>query len=453
MSKAQNNKVKLNSFVSFSDYDGANDSEKLAAALAAAATQSRSLRIDRDIVLTVGVNLPNADVEVFGEGASITTPPGNHAFRRIHRGKYFEMYGLTFTGGGIAFYYDGPAIGDMPGGATPSGPFGTQYREYYIHDCRFLQTVGTEAIYLFGSREGTISNCYFETNKGIYTKYSINTNVVDCDAKNCVYLVFSDIGSEGLKIRGGTTLGCAETLKAFRTNGVQVSHVMWDYNDACITLTGVYEGSITNSYFSTRTSTPAIFMTNDGSFRTQHVSVCANASIRTNWNNASAIAMRVENSDFITIESNNILNWQANGLEYANCLHLKVMNNNINPKSGTGTYSISATSSDDSTVKIHGNTVLKPINRSVTRDLWANNGYVTENSGEVTWTTGATSYSFPHGLAMAPLKGGISLDPTSIVESAVRWWIGNVDATNITITMSQAPTVAASFSWRAQIKV
>jgi len=489
---------KLNGFVQLDDYAGATDTLKLSAAIDAVAVSGLKLLINRSITVTASKDLPDADIKVYGLGATITCPTGSQVFKRLHRGRLFECDGLWFNGDGYAFKYDASTarvagtfrvnsvyqiasvgttsftsigasantvgvqftatgVGSGTGTATDVLPFAEQILEYRFRNCHFLQSAGTEAVYLSGAREGSFLSCYFETNKGAYLSYCVNPEFTDCHWKNCAQNILCDVGSEGLKVNGGTSLGSTIGLTAKQVAGVQLTGILWDYLDTPIRIQGCSNVGISNSYISVRlSSTPAVWIGKNTAVRSTNVTI-QGSQFLTNYNNAAAVAMHIEGTDYCTVQGNHILNWQANGLEYDDCTFLTIQGNVVTPKSGTGTYSIACTGTDSGTVKIHQNTVGKPINRGgspATRDIWGNQGYVTENSGEVTFNsgTGAAGVTIAHGLALAPLKGGVKLTPTSVVTTAGDWWISAVDATNITVTFDVNLGANASFAWSAQVR-
>lgn len=86
---------------------------------------------------------------------------------------------------------------------------------------------------------------------------------------------------------------------------------------------------------------------------------------------------------------------------------------------------------------------------SIIRD---NQGFVTENGGTATVTSGATSIVVTHGCGRTPLISDIVVTPTSTLGSAVRFWISTVTSTQFTINVDVAPGGSgASFAWMTRL--
>jgi hypothetical protein len=102
-------------------------------------------------------------------------------------------------------------------------------------------------------------------------------------------------------------------------------------------------------------------------------------------------------------------------------------------------------------VKIHGNDLDKPISRSVTRDLFANKGYTTENAGVATLQPGHSEVQVLHGLAIPPLVSGIHIAPIGRW-SVSEWFIAEVAATHFTIRANAKALQPMSFSWQARVR-
>jgi hypothetical protein len=254
-------------------------------------------------------------------------------------------------------------------------PHRTEYQEYEIRNCRFLQDAGGYALFFHGARKGLISGNYFQTNKGIYADYTINMDVIGNDFKNTTYGVRYFSGSEGLKIIGGTMLGVGYGVWA-GTNvaGVQIVGAMIDYCDHPVLLDAIHDGLITGSYISTRTSDPAIHVKTSAGQTAAHVRIVGN-SIYTHHEGANRV-VRFDDADDIVLSSNAIGYWN-NGVEYDNTTNLKIHENNLRLMGGaTGQYSIAA-GTDTASVQIRRNIVDRPIVTSVTT-------MVTENIGG-TW--------------------------------------------------------------------
>ena len=392
------------------------------------------------------IDVPAVDVKIIGHHATINSTHATSVFRQQNRGNLFEIDGLAFTGTAKAFHYD--AL-DLPAGPTP---FQTQHFEYHIRNCRFLQDATTEALYLYGAREGLVRDCYFETNKGIYTSFSIEPHVVNCHFKNTAQDIFSDTGSEGLKVIGGMSLGSTTGIRCSQNAGVQLLGILWDGSQPVL-LQGTTEVGITNCYIASRTSNPAIETAIVNAVRCQNISITGCPALISNYNNASSYSIILAGTDKIVIADSHIFNWQANGISYSDTTYLDVHDNVINPKAATGTYSIACTGTDSATNRIHNNVLGKTMNGITTKNLWNNAGYVTENGGTDAVASGTTSKTVTHGLAGTPDPQNI--DVVFVVQGTNdygRWWIGNIGATTFDVFVSVDPGSSLTFYWKARIK-
>lgn len=88
------------------------------------------------------------------------------------------------------------------------------------------------------------------------------------------------------------------------------------------------------------------------------------------------------------------------------------------------------------------------------KSMYGNIGFKTANTGTATLNSGASSVVVPHGLAVTPVAGNISITPAvdlSIVGLA-RYWVSAVSATDFTIQCNAAATGNAFFSWQVRAK-
>ncbi len=85
--------------------------------------------------------------------------------------------------------------------------------------------------------------------------------------------------------------------------------------------------------------------------------------------------------------------------------------------------------------------------RSLTLTMRMHIGYVTENSGAATITSGNTSIAANHGLSITPNINNISVTPTSSLGSAASYWVSGVTSTQFTINVNANPGQSVTFSW------
>ncbi len=77
-----------------------------------------------------------------------------------------------------------------------------------------------------------------------------------------------------------------------------------------------------------------------------------------------------------------------------------------------------------------------------------NIGFISENSGTATISSGSTTKSVTHGIYFTPNIKNISITPTNSLGNATKYFIGNVTSGNFDITVNADPgTASATFVW------
>jgi hypothetical protein len=410
------------------------------AAVQAAITASVSVFFPSGTYLVGEINLPTRNVYLYSLDATIQGTSSTFVFKQEKRGYLFKCEGLTFTGTATAFDYDSD---------DASLPFSSQRYEYLISKCRFLQAGAIKAIRLYGPREGLIESCYFEGNDGIYTEFSINSKITDCQFKGCNYMVLSKLGSEGLIFSGGVALGCSFGIRCERTTGVQITNSMIDFCDSPIYLQGATDVLIQGNYISTRTTAPAIHAVKypDGFRGSNHV--IQGNDIRDNYSTTGSACVRYEETDFFLISDNVMGNYASNGIVYTSCTQADISRNIIRNRSASGTNSILAIT-DDATVRIYENRFTQALSRTNNTATWRNAGFTTENSGEAVITTGNTSTTVNHGLAFTPSKNLITLTPTTPNTEALDYYVSAITSTTFTVTVNPAVGGTTGFAWQVR---
>lgn len=431
--------------------DGSNDTEAINAAL---------LSTGGDVTiffppggpynLASTITLPNVNVRIMATGATITRATNGNIFNRVHRGKFFEMEGATFTGKGVAFKYTAPEVVGLL-------PFNDQYLEYRIRKCTFLQDATTYAIDLYGSREGSFESCYFENNKGIYAVYAINTDVVECHFKNTVNCIVYDHDSQGLKVVGGTALGSINGGIFNYVFGIQLLGVMWDFIDAPVLIAGCDQVVISSSYFSGRTATAVILVTSytlpsTTVHNTSDLHIVDCPGIICNYKTNST-ALFIQNTTHFTVSGSTFLGWTNKGIDFVNSSYGIISGNTLYPEGGsTGNYGIYADASTFS-LDINHNNTFKPIAATLGANFISSNmGWITENHGTATTGTGGNAYAFAHYLSQTPTLSMIQVTPISAVQAGLTWYVSSIDATNFVITTNVVITSAITFAFSVRIR-
>jgi Pectate lyase superfamily protein len=441
---------KLREFVSVFDF--MTDAQKSAvkagtstddtAAITAAITAAVDVYFPAGTYKCGAIMLPARNVNLFSDGATIQGTSGTFVFKQRKRGYLTSLSDLIFTGNATAFDYDSD---------DASLPNGSQYYEYKIESCRFLQAAAVHAIRLYGAREGLISNCYFQDNNGIYTEFAINTVVSNCQFKNCGYMVLSKLGSEGLIVSNAVALGCSFGLRCERTTGVQLINSMIDYCDAPVYLQGATDVLISNNYISTRTGNPALHAVKypDG-FRGYNHIIKGN-NIVDNYSTTGSACVRYEETDFFNIVDNVLANYASYGIVYASCVQGDISRNIVRNRNALGTNSILSLTDSD-TIRIYQNRLVQALSRTNNTSTWENTGFTTEASGEAIITTGNSSVVVNHGLAITPNKVNISLTPTTPNTQGIDYYVSATTASTFTVTTGSPVGSTTAFAWQARSK-
>jgi hypothetical protein len=81
-----------------------------------------------------------------------------------------------------------------------------------------------------------------------------------------------------------------------------------------------------------------------------------------------------------------------------------------------------------------------------------NLGYVTETTGQALITTGNTSVTVAHGLALTPFIANIFVTPATPWEGMTNFWVGIPNSTSFTINSNNAVGSNVEFNWYAFVK-
>lgn len=143
---------------------------------------------------------------------------------------------------------------------------------FIIDRCRFKKTASNShaLIQLINSREGTISNCFFEglnNGIGINRENAVNTNVISCMFRKLSYGIKAVAthtnadGSDeyssyacGLNVQSAVILGCTYGIFIEGNDSFFLNNSMIDYCTNPLVIISQDGANITNNYFSTSTS-------------------------------------------------------------------------------------------------------------------------------------------------------------------------------------------------------
>ena len=216
-----------------------------------------------------------------------------------------------------------------------ANPTQLTYLSFIIDRCHFYSSGGTDTaiIQLLGSREGNITNCFFEgTGKtggciGINRTDAVNTNVIGCMFSNLSYGIKAvgvhnslDDPSElysifacGLNVQSAVMLGCKYGIYIEGNDSFFLNNSMIDFCDNPLVLISQDGANITNNYFSTSDSlndySATITVHNNLSMgsanRNQRIIIANNTIYGHRSSNNYGIDMHVESKD-CTIQGNTI---------------------------------------------------------------------------------------------------------------------------------------------------
>lgn len=218
----------------------------------------------------------------------------------------------------------------------------TTYLSFMIDRCHFVSTGGssTAIIQLLGSREGNITNCFFEGSGktgsiGINRQNAVNTNVIGCMFSNLSYGIKaigvktpSDSSTElyskfacGLNVQSAVMLGCKYGIYIEGNDSFFLNNSMIDFCDNPLVLISQDGANITNNYFSTSTVyndyTATITVRNNSSKgtanRNQRIIISGNTIYGHRTSNNYGIDMDVESRD-CTIQGNTLNSFTNHGI-------------------------------------------------------------------------------------------------------------------------------------------
>lgn len=213
-------------------------------------------------------------------------------------------------------------------------PTQTTYLSFIIDRCHFYSSGGssTAIIQLLGSREGNITNCFFEgTGKtgciGINRTDAVNTNVIGCMFSNLSYGIKAvgvhtslDESTElysifacGLNVQSAVMLGCKYGIYIEGNDSFFLNNSMIDFCDNPLVLISQDGANITDNYFSTSESlndySATITVHNNLSMgsanRNKRIIIANNTIYGHRSSNNYGIDMHVESKD-CTIQGNTI---------------------------------------------------------------------------------------------------------------------------------------------------
>ena len=206
-------------------------------------------------------------------------------------------------------------------------------REGNISNCFFEGPTESHCIGMLGSREGNISNCFFEEPTEIYCiginrTSAVNTNVIGCMFSNLKYGIKAvgvktsrDVSSEqysvfacGLNVQSAVMVGCEYGIYIEGNDSFFLNNSMIDHCVNPLVMMSQDGANVTNNYFSTSCKTPSdytatITVRNNSSKgavnRNQRIIISGNTIYGHRTTNNHGIDFDVESKD-CTIQGNTL---------------------------------------------------------------------------------------------------------------------------------------------------
>ena len=270
------------------------------------------------------IQLGNKDLSLIGNGATVVNTFTESAPAIVITSNNFvRIVDLDFEiSSGYAIYKNVP-------------PELVTKLSFIIDRCRFVcdGTAATSFIQLLGSREGNISNCFFEGPEnscciGINRTNAVNTNVIGCMFSNLRYGIKAvgentllDVPSEqysvfacGLNVQSAVMVGCKYGIYIEGNDSFFLNNSMIDHCVNPLVMMSQDGANVTNNYFSTSSITPSdytatITVRNNSSKgagnRNQRIIISGNTIYGHRTTNNHGIDFDVESKD-CTIQGNTL---------------------------------------------------------------------------------------------------------------------------------------------------
>lgn len=278
------------------------------------------------------IQIGGKEISLIGNGATIVNTSVRASAITITDNNFIRIVDLDFNiSSGYAIYKN-------------VSPTTTTYLSFMIDRCRFVSTgsSSTAIIHLLGSREGNITNCFFEGSGktgciGINRQNAVNTNVIGCMFSNLSYGIkavgvktSADSSSEkyskfacGLNVQSAVMLGCKYGIYIEGNDSFFLNNSMIDFCDNPLVLMSQDGANITNNYFSTSTTfndyIATINVRNNSSKgaanRNQRIIISGNTIYGHRTTNNYGIDMDVESRD-CTIQGNTLNSFTDHGIYF-----------------------------------------------------------------------------------------------------------------------------------------
>lgn len=310
----------------------ADDTAALQAALDACPPGGAVLLPPGGVYRVSSVRLTGRPVNVLAHGAAVlSTMPGAFAFVQSARGR------LGWRGGRF--------VGPGNGYALSVPPSQHQSYDFAFDGVSFELGATATALSLAGGREGTVTNCFFDSCTGIHLSETVNTHIMGCQFRNCTNAVWADGSSgtaynAGLMLTGCTALGCGYGVRAEGWDWASLVNCVIDYCDRPVELVNVDKAAIQASYLSNRefggVVAPVVRVVTDPARKgtlSQHVRIQGCQIVNhVNALGPQSIGVSLEGgARYCSVTGNSIHFWQQYGVRVVGpAAHLKILANDLN---------------------------------------------------------------------------------------------------------------------------
>lgn len=380
-------------------------------------------------------------ITVEAYGAEITCN-GTAAFVKTDHGNLLTILGGQFTGSGQGVRYDAAAT-------TP-----VHQLDLAVRDAEFRNT--GYGIFLDGVREALFTACRFVETEGVYRIRSTNHDFVDCVWESCAYAINDDGDgsgySAGLKLFGGTIIGCETGIFSKLTDFVGLYGVMCDYNDAPVRFEGVDGAEIIGGYYNGRAAAPAIFVGKNGETISQGIVISPNV-VRQSHASAETVCIELDTVWMCRVSGLKVDLFRKYGLLYKNCSELTVRDVTFIGVDGVADACIAE---DGATYaasnRILNNNFLYPVGAAAlsvdgATNIAGNSGFVTSNFGHAVITTGNMQVGIAHGCHYLPNRQDVRLTATSAESALEGLYINDINATTLYVDLAASASADAHFTW------
>jgi hypothetical protein len=393
-----------------------------------------------------GANLDGKRLSIDARGATIMCGGVGALLKSDHDNK-LSIEGGRWTGAGSALRWIAPTTSRV--------------------DPLELLVVGGEyhttgyAFHLDGVRESSFHGIEFK-HQGVYRTRSVNHSFIGCVWQTCDYAINDDgdgsPASAGLTVIGGTMIGCAHGVRSVGTDYVGLLGLMCDYNDAPARFEGVERVAIHGGYYSSRTTTPALYAGRRGNEPTRDLYVSGAEFVQHERQTPNS-CVELYGVECGVLTAATLSFFTLHGVRYENCTDLTIDKSRFasDPAASAAVRCIyePAGSTGGGSNRIVQNAFQRPagpmaLSVSEFTTIAGNRGYVTENRGLRVAPAGAAFVDIEHGCHYVPTKDEIGLTWGNAEAAANPPYIEAIGPSVFRLVFPGPLRAAAEIAWRVR---